>query len=95
MKIENIKMLQDKVLIERMQKEETRTVGGLYLPEQTKEKALNGTVVSVGPGKISSTGVLQPMNIKVGQIVFFGKYAGTEIDDKYIIVKEDEILGIL
>lgn len=87
-----IKPLADRVLIEPKEAE-TRTASGLYIPDTAKEKPQQGTVIAVGPGKKD-----EPMEVKVGDIAIYGKYAGTEVsfeDKKYLIVKQSDILAIL
>ncbi len=87
-----IKPLADRVVIEPKEAE-TKTASGIYLPDTAKEKPQQGTVVAVGPGKKD-----EPMEVKVGDVVLYGKYAGTEVtvdDKKYLIVKQSDILAIL
>ena len=87
-----IKPLADRVLIEPKEAE-TKTAGGIYIPDTAKEKPQQGTVVAAGPGKKG-----EPMEVKVGDQVIYGKYAGTEVtveDKKYLIVKQSDILAIL
>ena len=87
-----IKPLADRVLIEPKEAE-TKTAGGIYIPDTAKEKPQQGTVVAAGPGKKD-----EPMEVKVGDQVIYGKYAGTEVtveDKKYLIVKQSDILAIL
>ena len=87
-----IKPLADRVLIEPKEAE-TKTAGGLYIPDTAKEKPQQGKVVAAGPGKKD-----EPMEVKVGDVVLYGKYAGTEVtvdDVKYLIVKQSDILAIL
>jgi chaperonin GroES len=93
--IKKIKPLQDRVLVERINEDESKTPGGILIPDQAKEKAQIGIVVSIGNGKFLQNGTTQQMNVKVGDKVFFGKYAGTEISELYIIIREDEILAVL
>jgi len=91
--IENmIKPLADRVLIEPKEAE-TKTASGLYIPDTAKEKPQQGTVLAAGPGKKD-----EPMEVKVGDEVLYGKYAGTEItvdDKKYLIVRQSDILAVL
>jgi chaperonin GroES len=94
-RIEKIQPLHDKVLIKRLDETENKTSGGIYIPEQSKERAQIGKVIAVGPGKILSNGTLYKMTVKVGDEVFFGKYSGAEISEEYIMLREDEIIGIL
>ncbi|MCQ2183123.1 MAG: co-chaperone GroES [Bacteroidales bacterium] len=87
-----IKPLADRVLIEPKEAE-TKTASGIYIPDTAKEKPQQGTVLAVGPGKKD-----EPMEVKVGDVVLYGKYAGTEVtveDKKYLIVKQSDILAIL
>jgi len=88
--------LHDRVLIKVLDSEE-KTSGGIIIPDTAKEKPQEGEVVAVGPGAINDGGKLTPMDVKVGDIVLFGKWSGTEvkIDDKeYSIMKESDIMGI-
>ena len=87
-----IKPLADRVLIEPKEAE-TKTAGGIYIPDTAKEKPQQGTVIAAGPGKKD-----EPMEVKAGDQVIYGKYAGTEVtvgDKKYLIVKQSDILAIL
>jgi chaperonin GroES len=92
-----IRPLHDRVLIERIEETE-KTVGGIIIPDTAKEKPQQGRVIAVGDGKILEDGTRRPLDVKVGDHVLFGKYSGSEIkiDDKeYLIMREDEIYGIL
>lgn len=91
---EKFKPLADRVLIKRIQANET-TESGIIIPEAAKEKAQTGAVVAVGPGRHDATGKSIPMTVKVGDTVYFGKYAGTEASKDFLIIKEDEILGVV
>lgn len=91
---EKFRPLGDRALIKRIEAEET-TASGIIIPDAAKEKAQTGTVIAVGPGKRSSNGTAQLMSVTVGDTVYFGKYAGTETDDKHIIIREDDILGVV
>lgn len=87
-----IKPLADRVLIEPKEAE-TKTASGIYIPDTAKEKPQQGTVIAAGPGKKD-----EPMEVKAGDQVIYGKYAGTEVtveDKKYLIVKQSDILAIL
>ena len=87
-----IKPLADRVLIEPKEAE-TKTASGIFIPDTAKEKPQQGTVIAVGPGKKD-----EPMEVKVGDVVLFGKYAGTELaveEKKYLIVIQSDILAIL
>jgi len=92
-----IKPLGDRVVIQASEsKEQTR--GGIVLPDTAKEKPQEGKVVAVGTGKKTDDGKIVPLNVKVGDIVLYGKYSGTEItveDKEYLIVREEDILAIV
>jgi chaperonin GroES len=93
-----IKPLGDRVLIRRLETEEEKTSGGIYIPDTAKEKPQRGKVFAVGPGRMNEEGKLLPMNVKAGDEVLFGKYSGSDIKidgDEYMILKEDEIYGII
>jgi chaperonin GroES len=92
-----IKPMNNRVLVLRVA-EEQKTAGGIIIPDTAKEKPQEGKVVSVGPGKVSEDGKRTPLEVKVGDRVLFGKYAGTEmkIDGvEHVFMREDDILGIL
>jgi chaperonin GroES len=89
--------LQDRVLIRRLEGEE-KTAGGIIIPDTAKEKPMQGEVVSVGPGARDENGKLQPLDVKAGDRVLFGKWSGTEVKldgEELIIMKESDIMGIL
>jgi chaperonin GroES len=89
--------LRDRILVERIEEHEQR-VGGIIIPDTAKEKPQQGRVVAVGKGRINDKGDVFPLDVKEGDTVLFGKYAGSEIKidgREYLIVKEDEVLGIL
>ncbi len=92
--IEKIRPLLDRVLVKRLELEE-KSEGGIIIPDVAKEKAQTGKVVAVGTGKVLSDGKVQQMQVKVGDVVFLPKYAGTEANKDHIIIKEEEILGIV
>ena len=92
----NVKPLADRVIIEPSAAEE-KTAGGIIIPDTAKEKPQEGEVVAVGPGAKNEDGKITPMDVKIGDIVLFGKWSGTEvkIDGKeYSIMKESDIMGI-
>lgn len=91
---DKIRPLYDRVLIHRLE-DENKTASGLYIPENAKEKAQTGKVVAVGNGRLTSEGKAVPMQVKVGDVVFFGKYSGTDAGKDHLIIKEEEILGIV
>jgi len=92
-----IKPLQDRVIVKRVSEEE-KTSGGIIIPDTAKEKPMEGEVVAVGGGKILDNGTKAPMDVKAGDRVLFGKYAGTEVKIdgvEHLIMREDDILGII
>jgi chaperonin GroES len=89
--------LQDRVLIRRIEAE-VKTRGGIIIPDTAKEKPQEGEVIALGPGKVTEDGKLQPMAVKVGDKILFGKYSGSEVklgDEEYLIMREEDVLGIL
>jgi chaperonin GroES len=89
--------LHDRVLIRRVESEE-KTAGGIIIPDTAKEKPMEGEVVAVGPGARGEDGKLQPMDVKAGDRVLFGKWSGTEVKlegEELIIMKESDIMGVL
>jgi len=91
---EKLKPLGDRVLVRRVQEEE-KTASGLIIPDSAKEKAQTGSVIAVGPGRRDHSGNQIPLAVRVGDMVYFGKYTGTEAGKEYLIMKEDEILGVV
>ncbi len=92
-----VKPLDDRVLVKPIEAE-SRTESGLYLPEMAKERPMQGKVVAVGPGKLLGNGARSAMEVKRGQTVVFGKYAGSEIEFKgedHLILRESELLGVI
>ena len=92
-----VKPLYDRVLIKRVENEE-KVKGGIIIPDTAKEKPMEGKVIAVGTGKLDDNGKRIPLEVKVGDRILFGKYAGTEIkidDEEHIILPENEILGII
>ena len=92
--LEKIKPLYDKILVKRVEEQEM-TPGGLFIPAAAKEKAQTGKVIATGSGRLTPDGNIIPLQVKAGDTVFFGKYVGTEADEDYLIIREDEILGII
>jgi chaperonin GroES len=92
-----VKPLQDRILIKRVE-EETKTKGGIIIPDSAKEKPQEGLVVAVGSGKVTDKGTRVPPEVKKGDRILFGKYSGTEIKvdgEEHLILREDDILAIL
>ncbi len=89
--------LHDRVLVKRLEEKEVKR-GGIIIPDTAKEKPQEGEVIAVGPGKVTDDGKLQPMSVKVGDKILFGKYSGSEVklgDEEYLIMHEGDILGTL
>ncbi len=92
-----IRPLQDRVIVERIEAEE-KSAGGIIIPDTAKEKPQEGKVVAVGKGKRSEDGKVHPLDVKQGDRVLFSKYAGNDVTidgNEYIIMREDDILGVL
>lgn len=92
-----VKPLYDRVLVKRQEPSEKRK-GGIIVPDTAKEKPLEGKVIAVGTGKVDDSGKKIALQVKVGDLVLIGKYAGNEIkidDEEHVIIREDEILGII
>ena len=93
----NVKPLDDRVLVKQSEAEE-KTAGGIVLPDSVKEKPQRGKVVATGPGKLLESGERGSMSVKKGDQVFYGKYAGSDVevgDEKYVILRESDILAIV
>lgn len=93
--LDKIRPLYDRVLIKRLETGEEVTIGGIIIPDAAKEKPQTGTVLATGTGRVSAEGKIIPLQVKKGDTVFFGKYAGTEAGKDLIVIREDEILGIV
>jgi chaperonin GroES len=92
-----VKPLNDRVLVKRMEEVQV-TKGGILIPDTAKEKPIEGKVIAVGPGKMSDAGNRMPLQLKEGDRVLFGKYAGTEIKmegEEYLMMREEDILAVL
>jgi chaperonin GroES len=92
-----LRPLHDRVLIKRLEEKEVKK-GGIIIPDTAKEKPQEGEVIAVGPGKVTDDGKLQPMGVKVGDKILFGKYSGSEVKldgEEYLIMHEGDVLGIL
>jgi chaperonin GroES len=93
----NLRPLQDRIIVKRVE-EESKTAGGLFIPETAKEKPQRGQIVAAGNGKKTEDGKVLPLDVKVGDVVLFGKYAGTEVKvdgDDYLMMREDDILAVV
>ena len=93
----NIRPLQDRVLVKRVEQEE-QVRGGIIIPDTAKEKPQQAEVVAVGPGKVNDEGKRSPVDVKAGDKILIGKYSGSEIridEEDYVILREDEILAVV
>ena len=93
----NLKPLGDRVIVKPMEAEE-KTKGGIILPDTAKEKPIEGTIVAVGPGRVSDDGKTIKMEVKAGDKVLYGKYSGTEVTvdgEEYLIMRESDIFAII
>ena len=92
-----VRPLRDRILVERLEEAEQRTIGGIIIPDTAKEKPQQGRVVAVGTGRVNDKGEVFPLDVTAGDTILFGKYAGTQIKiegKEYLIIREDEVLGV-
>jgi chaperonin GroES len=92
-----VRPLHDRVIVKRMEEEE-KTKGGIIIPDTAKEKPVEGKVIAVGDGKLADDGKKIPLEVKAGDKILFGKYAGTEIQidgEEHLIMREDDIIAIV
>lgn len=93
----NIRPLQDRLLVKRVE-EDRKSAGGIIIPDTAKEKPMEGEVIAVGKGKVREDGKIQPLDVKKGDRILFGKYAGTEVKiggEEDLIIREDDVLGVI
>jgi chaperonin GroES len=93
----NIRPLHDRVIIRRMEEEKT-SPGGIVIPDSATEKPIKGEVVATGKGKILENGDVRPLDVKVGDMILFGKYSGTEVSvdgEELLVMREDDITAII
>ncbi|KYF74520.1 MULTISPECIES: co-chaperone GroES [unclassified Sorangium] len=91
-----IRPLQDRIVVKRVESE-TKTKGGIIIPDAAKEKPIEGRVVAVGNGKVLKDGKVRPLEVKVGDKVLFGKYSGTEVKldgEEHVLLREDDVLAV-
>jgi chaperonin GroES len=94
---DKIQPLADRVVVQALEETEQMR-GGLYIPDTAKEKPMQGTIIAVGPGKLSEEGTRIEPDVKVGQRVLYGKYSGTEVSvdgTEYLILRESDILAVI
>jgi chaperonin GroES len=93
----NFRPLYDRVLVKRLASE-TKSSGGLFIPESAKEKPQQAEVMAVGPGRLDKSGKLTELTVKVGDTVLFGKYSGTEVKingQEVLVMREEDIMGVI
>ena len=93
-----VKPLYDRLLVKRIDEKKEQKSGGIIIPDSAKEKPMEGKVIAIGSGRVQKDGSRTPLEVKVGDRILFGKYAGQEIkiDNKeHVILKEDEVLGVI
>lgn len=93
----NIRPLHDRIVVRRVE-DERKSPGGIVIPDTAAEKPMQGEVLAVGNGKIQDNGSVRPLDVKVGDKVLFGKYAGTEFrldGEEVLMMREDDIMGVL
>ena len=94
----DIRPLYDRIVVKRVEESESKSAGGLIIPDSAKEKPQQGEVVATGNGKKTEDGKVIPLDVKVGDKILFGKYSGSDIklgNDEYLIMREDEVLAVL
>ena len=92
-----IRPLQDRIVVKRLEGESV-TKGGIIIPDTAKEKPIQGRVVAVGNGKILKDGKIRPLDVKVGDVILFGKYSGNEVKldgEDHVLIREDDVLAVL
>lgn len=92
-----LKPLQDRVIVKQSEAE-TRTASGIVLPDSAKEKPTQGKIIAVGPGKLDEKGKPMELGVRVNDVVYYGKYSGTDVEvngEKFVILREADILGVL
>ena len=91
-----IRPLQDRIVVKRLEGESV-TKGGIIIPDSAKEKPIEGRVVAVGNGKVMKDGKVRPVDVKIGDVVLFGKYSGTEVKldgVEHVLIREDDVLAV-
>jgi chaperonin GroES len=93
-----IRPLQDRVIVKRLEDEVEKTKGGIIIPDTAKEKPQQAKVIAAGKGKANDDGKVTPLDVKVGDVILFGKYSGSEIKIdgvEHLILREEDILGVV
>jgi chaperonin GroES len=92
-----IRPLHDRVIVKRLESE-TKTAGGIVIPDSAAEKPVQGKVVAVGKGKILEDGTVRPLDVKIGDKILFGKYSGTEVKvdgDELVVMREEDVMAVI
>lgn len=93
----NVRPLHDRIIVQRLEEGEQK-IGGIIIPDSAKEKPQQGKVIAAGAGKVKDDGTRQPLDVKAGDTILFGKYSGQEIkmeNEEYLIMREDEVLAVI
>lgn len=93
-----VRPLHDRIIVQRLEEEGEQKVGGIIIPDSAKEKPQQGKVIAAGAGKVKEDGTRQPLDVKEGDTILFGKYSGQDIKmdgEEYLIMREDEVLAVL
>ncbi len=94
----SLRPLHDRILVERLDEDESTSSGGIIIPDSAKEKPQQGKVIAVGNGKKKDDGTVVPLDVKAGDRILFGKYSGNDVkvdDNEYLIMREDEVLAVI
>ena len=94
----NVRPLHDRIIVQRLEEEGEQKIGGIIIPDTAKEKPQQGKVIAAGDGKVKEDGTRQPLDVKEGDTILFGKYSGQEIKmdgEEYLIMREDEVLAVI
>ncbi len=94
----NVRPLHDRIIVQRLEESGEQKIGGIIIPDSAKEKPQQGKVIAAGAGKVKEDGTRQPLDVKTGDTILFGKYSGQEIKveaEEYLIMREDEVLAVI
>jgi chaperonin GroES len=94
----NVRPLHDRIIVQRLEESGEQKIGGIIIPDSAKEKPQQGKVIAAGAGKVKEDGTRQPLDVKAGDTILFGKYSGQEIKveaEEYLIMREDEVLAVI
>ena len=94
----NVRPLHDRIIVQRLEQESEQRAGAIIIPDSAKEKPQQGKVIAVGAGKVNEDGKRNPLDVKAGDLILFGKYSGQEIKldgEEFLIMREDEVLAVI